>query len=77
MQNVIRLFQPGEGPSRGLLSDCKTCRNIREGSFEALLSTPDKKEEPDTVPRGAAPAGPPSVTAAPPRRGSVITSADI
>ena len=30
-------FQPGEGSNRGLLSDCKTPRNLREGSFEALL----------------------------------------
>ena len=30
-------FQPGEGPSRGLLSDCKTSRNLRQPSFQALV----------------------------------------
>ena len=30
-------FQPEEGPSRGLLRDCKTSRNLREGSLEALV----------------------------------------
>ena len=34
----MRCFQPGEGPSRGLLRDCKTSRNLRVGSFEALIS---------------------------------------
>ena len=33
-----RRFQPGEGPSRGLLCDCKTSRNLREPLFEALVS---------------------------------------
>ena len=30
-------FKPGEGPSRGLLRDCKTFSNLREPSFEALV----------------------------------------
>ena len=29
-------FQPGEGPSRGLLRDCDTSRNLRQPSSEAL-----------------------------------------
>ena len=32
-------FRPGEGPSRGLLRDCKTLRNLREPSLEALIIT--------------------------------------
>ena len=32
-------FQPGEGPSTGLLRGCTTLRNLCEGSFEALLYT--------------------------------------
>ena len=32
-ENDSRHFQPGEGPSRGLLRDCKTSRNLR---FQAL-----------------------------------------
>ena len=28
-ENDSRHFQPGEGPSRGLLRDCKTSRNLR------------------------------------------------
>ena len=31
-----RHFQPGEGPGRGLLRDCKTLDNLREPSFKAL-----------------------------------------
>ena len=31
-------FQPGEGSSRDLLRECKTSRNLREGSFEALVT---------------------------------------
>ena len=34
---LSRHFQPGEGPSRGLLRDCKTSCNLREPSFEALV----------------------------------------
>ena len=33
-----RHFQPRKGRSRGLLHDCKTSRNLREGWFEALVS---------------------------------------
>ena len=33
-------FQPGESPrARGVLRDCKTSHNLREGSFAALVST--------------------------------------
>ena len=32
-------FQPGEGPSRGFLRDCKTSRNLRQPSFAALGHT--------------------------------------
>ena len=32
-------FQPGEGSSRGLLFDCKTSRNLRDSSFEALVGS--------------------------------------
>ena len=31
-------FQSGEGPSRCLLHDCKTSHNLRQPSFQALLS---------------------------------------
>ena len=33
-----RHFQPGKGHTRGIFHDCKTLRNLREGSFEALVS---------------------------------------
>ena len=29
-ESTSRHFQPGEGPSRGLLRDCETSRNLRE-----------------------------------------------
>ena len=32
-------FQPGEGPSRGLLCDCKTSLNLRQPWFEAVPRT--------------------------------------
>ena len=38
-QPASRHFQPGEGPSRDLLCDCKTSRNLQEHSFEALASS--------------------------------------
>ena len=34
-----RHFQPGKGHTRGIFHDCKTLRNLREGSFEALVSS--------------------------------------
>ena len=33
---TLNIKDPGEGPSRGLLRDSKTSRNLRDGSFEAL-----------------------------------------
>ena len=36
--SASRCYQPGEGPSRGLLCDCKVSRNLRKPSFEALIS---------------------------------------
>ena len=32
-------FQLGEGPSSGLPGNCKTLRNLRQPSLQALLST--------------------------------------
>ena len=39
-ESTSRHFQPGEG-LRGLLRDCKTLRNLREGLFEALEQVED------------------------------------
>ena len=36
-----RHFQPEEGPNRGLLRDCTSSRNLRQGSFEALVTAAD------------------------------------
>ena len=43
-------FQPGEGPRRGLLRDCK---NFADGSFTALVSG-DRELYTSLGPRGAA-----------------------
>ena len=39
-ESASRHFQPGEGPSSGLLCDCE---NIADDSFAALLRTLDPK----------------------------------
>ena len=36
---VVPQFQPGEGPRRGLLRDCKTLHDLRQPSFQAQLSS--------------------------------------
>ena len=35
MVSIVSYSRPG----RGLLCDCKTLRNLHEGSFEALMNT--------------------------------------
>ena len=44
-----RRFQPGEGPNRGLLCDCKTWHNLRQPSFQALVQSTGLQEDARTV----------------------------
>ena len=52
-------FQSGGGPSRGLLRDCKTLRNLRDGSFEALSLDEHVLTSPFCRPAGTWPPPPP------------------